>query len=74
MSEYKIKIGGRGSTVGSERSEVVDLVDDWNYTEEEAERLWHSIHDEDTTQEDTEMLNAVAMETTGIEFWWGVHE
>lgn len=39
MSEYKIKLRVSTNKNGSETIDIVDLVDDWSFSEEEAEQV-----------------------------------
>ncbi len=41
MSKYKIEVNvSMPSCYGSMRNEIVDLIDDWNYSEEEAKEIF----------------------------------
>ncbi len=39
MSKYKVKFMVKTNKIGSETEETIDLVDDWNYSEEAAEKI-----------------------------------
>lgn len=40
MSQYKIVVSASVDMVGGDYKEIVDLVDDWNYSEEDAKKLF----------------------------------